>query len=208
VRISYLTRMKRPGRAKKGESGRTHQEKTVLFERRVRAGQLQAQKRSLRDIASILKCSLTTVHKDIRWIRNYWKEQIGLTYDEHIADVLREVDTAIKEAYAAWTRSIGQHVVTTERVSHKGGETTVRTETMAGDPRYLLVVSQLLDKKLRLFGTAADRNHGGKGLFAFVQAWVALQETDQDTYQLSAEERAVVGETPQLTEYEVLDNAE
>ena len=66
------------------------------------------------------------------------------------------------EGMRAWQRSIGEKVTVTTTEKVDGRERTIRVEHHAGDPRFLSIMLQILEREAKLLGVDANQEDGPK----------------------------------------------
>lgn len=82
-------------------------------------------------------CSSAAVYKGVKKVKEWLRLELFdriVEYRERQTECLEQI---IYNALKAWEASIGVHTVVTEKTTANGKETTTRTETLCGDPRYL-----------------------------------------------------------------------
>ena len=88
---------------------------------------------------------------DAKVILEEWREQRVAQMSQYAALQLTKLDAVENEAWEAWRRSIGQHVVTTETTGQHPS-TSEKIEELNGDPRYLMVIEKCIEQRTRLLG--------------------------------------------------------
>jgi hypothetical protein len=138
-----------------------------LQERRRQVEDRYLQGMAIADIASELALEQKTVSSDLRWIRVAWTRERQDEGAGRLELELRKIDRLEREAWDAWLRS--QKDLDATKVSRDGAkekaERTLRKQT--GDPRFLAVVKDCIDRRCRLLGmlgTAQKKNASEKPL--------------------------------------------
>lgn len=124
-------------------------------------------------IADVLAIAQGTVSKDLAFLHKQWAESSLIDLDAKKALELKRIDTVEREAWDAWRRSVGSATVktiatrgaiikegkegTTEFKELRPAETTLRTEDLPGDPRYLTVVLKCIEQRRRILGLDAPQ---------------------------------------------------
>lgn len=107
------------------------------------------------EIAAELGVEAKVVSNDLRWLRAAWLRERETEGALRLEIELRKIDRLEREAWTAWLRS--QKDFDSTKVSRDGAkekaEKTVRRQT--GDPRFLAVVKDCIDRRCRLLGMLA-----------------------------------------------------
>jgi len=134
---------------------------------------------SQRKIAEKLKLALSSINRDIKAIREQWKQRTTINLDEYKTVKLVEIANSKKRAWEGWERSceefkaktgIGKPIQKTDSKGNVIGEElkiisqTIHTETRNGDPRFLSEVNKLISEECKLLGLYAPQKneHTGK----------------------------------------------
>lgn len=115
--------------------------------------------------SSDYQISKQTVQQDLIKIRKQWLKSA----EDHIGEMLmadvKRIDYLICQATQAWFRSQKEKVVSRIKKRTRGEkhievdtESMVRKEQRDGDARHLLVISQLMEQKLRILGMALKKD--------------------------------------------------
>lgn len=111
------------------------------------------------DIAVTLGVSLATVKRDLAKIRQLWLESSLRDFGALKAEQLAKIDTVEAEAWAMWSRSCERQVRTStqeiEASRHPGLNRRTDDEDGAGDPRYLQIALQCVERRSKLLGLDA-----------------------------------------------------
>lgn len=104
--------------------------------------------------------SLSMVNKEIEGLRKGWRERNKESIDQHFTENLELIDTVISEAYSEWLRSKQDYKLQQLRSSTSGsGNEAVdkfqAAESKTGDPRYLSIILQAIERKSKLLGLDA-----------------------------------------------------
>jgi hypothetical protein len=152
---------------------------TELQERRRQVEDRYLQGVPIADIATELSLEQKTVSSDLRWIRVIWARERAGEGTGRLELELRKIDRLEREAWDAWLRS--QKDLDATKVSRDGAkekaERTLRKQT--GDPRFLAVVKDCIDRRCRLLGmlaTAQKKTPGEKPLPALE---VVVRDADE-----------------------------
>jgi transcriptional regulator with XRE-family HTH domain len=138
---------------------------------------LRAQNLSLRKIAENVGVSVATVSKDLQKAREYYQEQAGKHYEEHVAQTLASIDALTAAAYKAFHESVGKKVVTTETRGAAGKRTvSTRTTVSPGEPKFLSIIAGLIEQRIRLLGSMKGEQAGGRTL----SEWLAEARNGRD----------------------------
>jgi len=115
---------------------------------------------TLVQIGSIVGLSHSTVVSDLKELRQYWLESQRWNFNEAMARELTRIDELEREAWAAFRRSCldVQKVVYEKGIGDKGQPTKKRRKEIVGqygDPRFLNVIKDCIDKRCKLLGLDA-----------------------------------------------------
>jgi len=144
----------------------------MLEDRMARVASYKIQGLSVRQTAAALardKClnpetkkpwSHQAVQRDVTALVARWKSESLRDITEVKAGELAKLDRLERVAWEAWERSVGKHQVRTTktgRVDKEGSiiaepEVTLRTEPLAGDPRFLATVLECQERRSKLLG--------------------------------------------------------
>ena len=120
-----------------------------------RIAQLYLKQMPQSEIAELLKINQSTVSRDLKVIQEEWRKSTLIDMNEAKQRELARIDQLEREAWQAWERSIGEKIETTNKKSGEGTEETVRKRTEAGDPRYLSVIAECIEKRMKILGLNA-----------------------------------------------------
>lgn len=102
------------------------------------------------EIAQIFGVSRTQIGYDIKRIREAWKKSSVIDFDEKKRIELDRIDVLERNAWEAWERS------QKETVTKKAGkDSSIVTQTSAGNPRFLEIVIKCIERRCRIFGIDA-----------------------------------------------------
>jgi hypothetical protein len=114
-----------------------------ILERRARVAEARARRKSIRQIADEVKCSVGTVHHDLDVLRRGYLRLAAVSTAEHVAQALQDLEARYQAAWAAWERSCGEKTeTTTERRDGRLASAGARVKRMQrdGDPRWAAAV--------------------------------------------------------------------
>ncbi len=130
------------------------------------------------------KLSIATISKDIKHIEAKWLESTLVDFNEAKARELAKLDLAEGELWQAWHASKrprlikGKEGITEKRgkaPTMARGKTFERSEDRDPNPRYMDLILEVIDKRLRILGAFAPE--------AYVFANIDLNELDQQRAQ-------------------------
>lgn len=134
--------------------GRVDNETATIASRRVAVMRLYCAGKSMRDIGEKVGCSATTVHFDVRHCLQSFGRLTEQTTRKMIARELARLDTIEKECWEAWEKSKGESSKTRTRKKQRGNanefEAVNETTQRAGDPRYMKLILECIEKRARL----------------------------------------------------------
>lgn len=119
---------------------------------------LQGQSQSA--IAVQLKIDQSTVSRDLKELRSFWRESAIRDFDSHKAEQLAKIDVLEATYWEAWMRSL----TTRETLTNESGEsdakgaftkTITRRDVMLGNPAYLAGVERCIAERCKLLGLYA-----------------------------------------------------
>jgi len=125
--------------------------------RRRRVADLYVQAVSLAEMADSLGVDADAVKRDLQAVHNAWREERPEDFDTLREQELQKIDRVEREAWQAWERSKKPAAATkvSSETSKRKAERT--TKEQSGDPRYLTIVKDCIDRRCRLLGIA-DQN--------------------------------------------------
>lgn len=129
-----------------------HQE---IIAREYLKGRLQA------EIAADLVLSLATVKRDLAKVRQGWLDSALRDFDALKAEQLAKIDAVEAEAWTMWARSCERRVRTStqeiEASRYPGCNKRTDDEQGAGEPRYLQIALQCVERRSKLLGLDAPQ---------------------------------------------------
>ncbi len=153
--------------------------------RRALVSELYRKGNSLNQVTAIISEKLrpgakpyckATICADLKRIRQEWRTARLSNMDEKVEHELAVIDQAEAAAWEGWERSIGKYTVKTQETG--GGpqgpvnKESIKTEHLAGDPRFLQMVQDCIDKRCKILGLYAaiksEVDVTGKALFDMV----------------------------------------
>lgn len=104
--------------------------------------------------------SISQIQKDISIIRQEWRDRKRENIDTYLNEVLDVLDATHREAYGEWLRSKRDHErrIGKQKTGGANGSTEEKSlmqEGQTGDPRYLAIVMQAIERKCKLLGLDA-----------------------------------------------------
>lgn len=131
-------------------------------------------------VADGYKVSHITVHKDAKKILEEWREQRSEMITNLVDREIAKLDMMEFEAWQAWEKSKGGRSRTKVRggriqngqlVSSDPGSAERIMENTQGDPRYMMIILQCMDKRRELLGYGAAKRveHSGSVSISTVQ---------------------------------------
>ena len=113
------------------------------------------------EIADALEISLATVKRDLAKIRQLWLESSLRNFDALKAEQLAKIDTVETEAWTMWSKSCERQVRTSkqeiEATRYPGLNIRTDDEQGTGDPRYLQIALQCVERRSKLLGLDAPQ---------------------------------------------------
>lgn len=131
-----------------------------LEARRMRVAEAYFQDgKRVEDIAKEEGVSMGAIYYDIKCIREeYYESRLAKTTD-WIKDQLAKLDFIEDQAMEAWFRSIGKSTKTSKEKNASGAvvKEFVTEEELVGDPRFLVQMQQVIDRRAKLLGLDAPQ---------------------------------------------------
>jgi hypothetical protein len=110
---------------------------------------LRLQGKTHRQIAKEVGLSKAEVTKTLSRLRADWRRRAKESTDRHITESVARLLRTMDRAWIAYDNSIGPHEKQTQKtIAGAVAETSVQTEELNGDPRYLTIVLDC-EKQLR-----------------------------------------------------------
>ncbi len=155
--------------------GHTTSQKVRVEARRTKVSELYLSGHTIGQIALMLTPEFPTpsgrpilyqsISKDLKAIRQQWRSSAIRNFDDAKAMELAKIDQVEVEAWEAWRRSIGVHTVVTVKTTTveavREGEADIpaderieKSESLAGDPRYLERIQKCVDQRMQLLDLA------------------------------------------------------
>lgn len=142
------------------EGERIDNETLILAERRLAVVRLYRRGLTMKAIAAEVKCSPSTVHKDIHAVLENVKRLTARTARDHLADALQRLNDREYEIERDLERSRGEQVETVagRRVLSGGAvdATSVKKRTRYGDPRLHALLLKCWENRCKLLGLLSD----------------------------------------------------
>lgn len=168
-----------PGSEKKEVKPPMTPEKARALERRYRVAQMYIEGHPIDGIASVLAVPSTTVKKDLKVLRDEWREASMRAIDERKAIELAKLDHLEAVAWQAWYKSCEDNETTKESAEYarrnlKAGQRGARQGThklipikrvkektvkgQSGDPRFLDQIGWCIEQRLKVLGAYKEIN--------------------------------------------------
>lgn len=123
------------------------------------------QGKSQRFIAEKIGASIGTVNRDLKILREQWKANASADIDEAIGKELAKLDRLEEQAWESYLKSVTTtqtHNGTQSRPGQKKGERAKKSTSQnvtvtesAGDPRFLNIVENCIERRCRIIGIDA-----------------------------------------------------
>ena len=143
--------------------------------RRVEVAKLSRRKVPPDLIAAELAVDIGVVRKDMAIIREAYLNLATRSYAEQVADEIATINAAEEAAWQAWEKSTQQKVREKQKMEpdaapkdadgktvnapHRLTSREITRENQVGDPRFLDIVLQCADKRMKLLGLAQPSRH-------------------------------------------------
>ena len=134
-----------------------------LVERRARVADRRNQGWTLAKIADEVGVSTRTVASDVKWLVQQWEERAIRSRNAHMADMLSSLNTLEREAWAAFFRSVRpvEETKTKRDANGKVVHTETKKRNQSGDPRFMTVIDNILQRKAYLLGLMEKNDASG-----------------------------------------------
>jgi hypothetical protein len=113
------------------------------------------------EIANQLGVDRATVSRDLKVIKERWKDSAVRDLDEAREQELDRLAIIEQEAWVAWEASKkARETSTTEQITGADGERLkagIRKEAQTGDPRYITIIQSCVDQRCKLLGLNAPQ---------------------------------------------------
>jgi hypothetical protein len=126
--------------------------KHKIMERRAEVARRYLQGETQIGIGLALRVSQATVSIDLAHLRQEWRANAALDIGELQARELARLDQVESEAWAAWERSKQSRETRTTGTDGDKSHARIRKEDQCGDPRYLIIVQNCIERRCALFG--------------------------------------------------------
>lgn len=148
----------------------------ATLRRRARVAKLYCEGYTAAEVAEQIECSPTTVHSDLKEIRALWLSLLHKDFDEVKAEQLAKIDHLESEAWKAWDESkkpaeteqtkVERAIKVTVKKDANGKpyksegtklvplseHYTKTSQGRSGDPRFLQIVDNCIDRRLKILG--------------------------------------------------------
>ena len=142
-------------------------EKIEIEERLSEVASLNAQQKTLREIAELVGVSHVQVKRDLDLLRKRYQQEQRVATKVDIQLQSIKIDAAERQYWIGWERSLKEKVSTRTRQT-TGGDSEkptqqnvaeIRKEVPVGDPRFLDGVLKCIERRCRLLGLDAPERH-------------------------------------------------
>jgi len=132
-----------------------------------------------------IKASRGLVQKDIRVIREEWRQIRVADADVFLGREIAKLDRVEAEAWKAWHDSRQRHITDKEKnIEHSmqgdGKEKEKITKDSTGDPRYLDIVQSCIDKRCKLLGIAIPEGSSNVNVLVQQQKTTVIGLSNED----------------------------
>lgn len=137
---------------------RSKENKATVYERKLdRIALLYCHGKTQTEIGADpeVKMNRSNVSRALVKVRERWKERASRSFEEKLNEELAKLDRLENEAWAGYQRSLRDAKRT--MIEDNDGKTkkSIVTEANDGDPRFLVIVESIADKRLKLLGAYA-----------------------------------------------------
>ncbi|MGO9108522.1 MAG: hypothetical protein ACLP9L_04750 [Thermoguttaceae bacterium] len=148
---------------KKRLSPKTQAERIRAGCRRSRVAELYLKgTRTQTELAAVLSVSQQCISKDLAFLAEEWKAKAVTDFDVARTQELERLDRTEQAAWAGWDRSCTDKLVITDEESknpEKPGKHVERRHGQCGDPRFLRVVVDVVERRCDILGLDAPEKH-------------------------------------------------
>lgn len=103
-------------------------------------------------IADDLGLTIYQVRNDLHALRTRWKRRAEQSAGRLLAKELAKIDFIEAQAWEQWECSTQDSMETVQTTGTESESHTVRVKGQSGDPRYLQIALQCVDKRCRMLG--------------------------------------------------------
>lgn len=111
------------------------------------------------DISTQMGCSVSTVERDLRIIRERWIKSSIQDFDQAKAEQLAKLDLIESQLWEQWYRSCETIIKTRkekrEATKFPGTNNTIEKIEQSGDPRYMMGILNIIERRCKLMGLDA-----------------------------------------------------
>ena len=136
------------------------QEKLAILERRKNVARRYLRGDLQHEIARVFEVDLRTIERDLHELREEWRKTALADTAEFKALQLAKLDEVERNAWIGWTKS--QENAETLRARKRGDESETEkvSKGQAGDPRFLAIVLECVEKRCKILGVAGQSPTG------------------------------------------------
>lgn len=155
---------KRPVNAKNQKNAQSEKQR-LIAERRYKVADLYLKGMTLQKISIELDCAIGTVSGDLKAMQKYWLESAQADISTKMAQELAKLDKLEEQAWASYFVSLSTtqtHNGAQSKPGMKKGERAKKSTSQnitvtesAGDPRFLNIIENCIDKRCRILGIDA-----------------------------------------------------
>lgn len=155
---------------------RPHNERFVIADRRQKIAARYLRGEPQHTIAQAFELNQGTICRDLAAIRLAWMESSVRDFDAHKAQELAKIDEIERAAWIGWSKSQEPaESVHAEEFGEKK-KSSVTRKGQAGDPRFLKVVLECVQRRCAILGLDAEKRLKISGLDAYAK----LSDADLD----------------------------
>gem|GEM_PF-1416814 len=137
--------------------GVTRAQKVRIKERRKQVATLYVEGWSLRQLAEKYGVAISSIHRDMEVVRQWWREDAVAAVDDHINAELELIRATIGQAWKGWYMSLDEKQRERTKLveSVKAGDSKAierATEQQVGNPAYLGTLIKCSERRCKLLG--------------------------------------------------------
>lgn len=160
---------------KKGRPAKSDQYKVLQL--RMRIADSYCKGKTLIEIAKEEETCVSVISKHLKAIRLFWLSHIAQSFDERMSDTLMRIDKLETAAWEGWERSckdaetvklVTEKGIRVQPSRERGRAPTAKlvpirealekyTKGQAGDPRFLTVIGECIDRRSRILKVTEDQ---------------------------------------------------
>jgi hypothetical protein len=116
---------------------------------------------TMRQISREFDVSVATIHSDVRFCRDQWREDMNHCLESWKDHELDRIDKLELMAMEGWERSLRDHAKSSTEETRNSDDTTKKAklekQNRDGDPRFLKVLAECISERCKILGLYAPK---------------------------------------------------